>query len=124
PGLTLAASREAQAHRLGDITGTQVRREDQYRVLEIDRTALTVREAPVLENLQQRVVDLVMRLLDLVEQHDGERLTAHLLGELAALLVADVAGRSAEQPGCCVAIVVLAHVDLDECIVLTEQELC
>jgi hypothetical protein len=32
-------------------------------------------------------------LLDLVEQHHGERLAAHLLGELAALFVADVAGR-------------------------------
>ena len=57
-----------------------------------------VGEAAVLEHLQQRVEDVGVGLLDLVEEHDGERLAAHLLGELAALLVADVAGRRAEQP--------------------------
>ena len=60
--------------------------------------ALGVGQPAVLEHLQQRVEDVRVRLLDLVEQHDGERLAAHLLGELAALLVADVAGRRAEQP--------------------------
>ena len=36
-----------------------------------------VGEAPLLENLQQRVEDVGVGLLDLVEQHDGERLAAH-----------------------------------------------
>ena len=57
-----------------------------------------VGQATVLQDLQQRVEDVRVGLLDLVEQDDGERLAAHLLGELAALLVADVAGRGAEQP--------------------------
>ena len=39
-----------------------------------------------------------VRLLDLVEQHDRVRPAAHGLGELAALLVADVARRRADQP--------------------------
>ena len=63
-----------------------------------------------------------MRLLDLVEQHHGERLAPHLLGELAALLVADVSRRGAEQPRRGEPVVEFAHVDLDERVVVTEQE--
>jgi hypothetical protein len=39
-----------------------------------------------------------MRLLDLVEEHHGVRLAAHRLGELAALVIADVPGRRADEP--------------------------
>src|SRR5699024_4488944 len=123
PGFAFVAGREAQADGLRDIASTQVRSENQYRVLEVDRATLTVRETTVLENLQQRVVNLVVRLLDLVEQHDRERLAPHLLGELAALLVTDVAGWGTEQPRGRVTVVILTHVDLDERVVLTEQEL-
>src|SRR3712207_7199083 len=49
-------------------------------------------------NLEQRVEDVGVRLLDLVEQDHAERLAAHLLGELAALFEADEPGRGTEQP--------------------------
>ncbi len=102
--------------------GAQVGGEDQHGVLEVDRAALAVGEPAVLEDLQQAVVDLLVRLLDLVEQDHAERLAPHLLGELAALLVADVARRGAEQPRGGEAVVELAHVDLDERVVVAEQE--
>ena len=92
-------------------------------VLEVDDAALSVGQATVLEDLQQRVEDVRVRLLDLVEQHHRERLAAHLLGELAALLVADVAGRRAEQPRDGVLLGELAHVELDERVLVAEQEL-
>ena len=38
-----------------------------------------------------------MRLLDLIEQHDAVRLAAYLLGELAGLVIADIAGRRADD---------------------------
>ena len=63
-----------------------------------------------------------MRLLDLVEQHHRKRLTPHLLGQLAALLVADVSRRSAEQPRRGESVMEFAHVDLDQRVVVTEQE--
>ena len=113
---------EAEPDRLGDVGRAQVRREDQHGVLEVDRAALAVGEPAVLEHLQQAVVDLLVRLLDLIEQHHRERLAPHLLGELAALLVADVAGRGTEQPRSGEAVVELAHVDLDERVVVAEQE--
>ena len=75
-----------------------VRGHDQHDVLEVDRAALAVGQAPVVHHLQQDVEDVGVGLLDLVEQHDGVRPAAHRLGQLAALLVADVAGRRADEP--------------------------
>ena len=64
-----------------------------------------------------------MRLLDLVEEDDRVRLAAHGLGELAAFVVADVAGRRADEPGDGVLLHVLRHVDLDHRVLVAEQEL-
>src|SRR3712207_3360354 len=100
-----------------------VGREDQDRVLEVHDPALTIGEPAVLENLQQRVEHVRVRLLDLVEQDHRERLAPHLLGQLAALVVTDVTGRRTDEPGNGEPVVELAHVDLDERVVLTEQEL-
>ena len=88
-----------------------VRIED--RVAEVDRAALAVGEAAVVEHLQQHVEDLGVRLLDLVEQDHRVRAPAHGLGELAALLVADVAGRGADEARDGELLAVLAHVDAD-----------
>ncbi|MCW3035802.1 MAG: hypothetical protein JWM17_1114 [Actinobacteria bacterium] len=62
-----------------------------------------------------------MRLLHLVEEHDGVGLAAHGLGELAALLVADVAGRGSHEPAHRVAFLVLAHVDADDGLLSVEE---
>ena len=67
-------------------------------VAEVDRAALPVGEPAVVEHLQQDVEGLGVGLLDLVEQHHRVGPTPHRLGELAALLVADVAGRRPDQP--------------------------
>ena len=75
-----------------------VRGHDQHGVLEVDRAALAVGEAAVVEHLEQDVEHVGVRLLDLVEQDDRVRPAAHRLGELAALVVADVAGRRADEP--------------------------
>ena len=72
-----------------------VRGHDDDGVAEVDRAALGIGQAAVVEDLQQHVEDVGVRLLDLVEEHDRVRLAAHGLGQLAALLVADVAGRGA-----------------------------
>ena len=76
----------------------QVRRHDQHDVGEVDRAALAVGEAAVVEQLQQHVEHVGVGLLDLVEQHHRVGPAAHRLGELAALVVADVAGGRADEP--------------------------
>jgi hypothetical protein len=62
-----------------------------------------------------------MGLLDLVEEHDGIRLAAHGLGELAALLVADVARRRADEAGDGELLHVFGHVDLDDRVLVAEH---
>ena len=64
----------------------------------------------MVHHLQQDVEDVRMRLLDLVHQHDAVRMLGHRLGELAALVEADVARRRADQAGHRVPLHVLRHV--------------
>src|SRR5215217_1962570 len=59
------------------------------------------------------VVDVGMRLLDLVEEDDRIGPPPHALGELPAFLVADVAGRRADEARDGVALHVFRHVDAD-----------
>ena len=64
-----------------------------------------------------------MRLLNLVEKDHGVRLAAHGLGELAALVVADVARRRADQPRDAVLLHVFGHVDAHQRAFGVEQRL-
>ena len=91
---------EREAERLArDLPGTDVRRHDHDRAAEVDLAALRVGQLPLLQDLEQDVEDVRVRLLDLVEQEHRVRLAPHGLRELAALVVADVAGRGADEPG-------------------------
>ena len=76
----------------------------------------------VIEHLQQRVEDVRMSLFDLVEQHHGERLAAHLFGELAAFLVADVSRRRTEESRSRVLLGELGHIHANQRVLIVEQE--
>ena len=93
------------------------------RVREVDRATLAVGQPAIVEHLEQHVPDLGMGLLDLVEQDHGVGPPAHGLGQLAAVAVADVAGRRADQPRDRVRLAVLGHVDPDERLLGREQPL-
>ena len=101
----------------------EVRGHDDHRVGEVDRAALAVGQPAVVHDLQQHVPDLRVGLLDLVEQDHAVRAPAHRLGQLAAVAVADVAGRRADQPRDRVRLAVLGHVDPDERLLGREQPL-
>jgi len=64
-----------------------------------------------------------MRLLDLVEEHDGVGAPSHGLGQLTALVVADVAGRRADQARHGVLLHVLGHIDPHHGVLGVEHEL-
>ena len=119
----LVADGEAEAGVLRDLGRADVRGHDHDRVPEVDVAALGVGQLPLLQDLQEDVEHVRMRLLDLVEQDHRVRLAAHGLGELAALVVADVARRRADEPGHGVLLHVLRHVDLDHRVLVAEQEL-
>ena len=112
PRAILAVHRKADGvllhHRRADVGGHH-----DDGVLEADRAALAIGHAAVVENLQQGVEDFGVGLLDLVEQHHRIRPAAHLFGELAALVVADISGRRADHAGHRVLFAILGHVDAD-----------
>ncbi len=64
-----------------------------------------------------------MGLLDLVEDHDRVRAAAQGFGQLAGVVVADVAGRGADQAAGGVAFHELGHVELDQGVLAAEHEL-
>src|SRR5579875_292981 len=106
---------------LVDELGADVRGHDDDRVLEVDGSPLAVGQAAVVENLQQHVEDVGVRLFDLVEEHHAIRLAPHRLGELTAFLVPDIAGRRADQLGCRVLLHHLRHVDADHRVLGAEE---
>ena len=114
---------EAQARVGLELLGAEVGGHDDDRVAEVDPPTLGVGQVPVLQDLEQDVEDLRMRLLDLVEQDHAVVLAPDGFGQLAALVEADVAGRRPDQPRHVVALHELAHVDLDERVLAAEHEL-
>ena len=106
----------------GDGRRSDVAGHDHHGVLEVHGPALRVGQATVVEDLEQDVEDIRVGLLDLVEQDDLVWPTADGLGQLAALLVADIAGRRPDQPRDGELLHVLAHVDADHRLLVVEQE--
>src|SRR5262245_734636 len=128
PEVTAQLVEDALSHGLGaDVAGevlaADVRRHDDDGVLEVDGAALAVGQAPVVEELQEHVEDVGVRLLDLVEEDHGVGAAAHGFRELAALVVADVTRRGTDQSGHGVLFHVLGHVDADHRLLAVEEEL-
>src|SRR5581483_11000303 len=109
--------------RLDDELAPDVRGHDDDRVPEVHHPALAVGEPPVVQDLEQDVEDVGVRLLDLVEQDHAVGPAPDRLGELAPLLVAHVAGGRADHPGHRVLLHVLRHVEPHHGPLVVEQEL-
>src|SRR6202521_2324352 len=108
---------------LVDIANAQVGSHDDDRVGEVDHLALGIAQAAVFQDLQQHVEDFGMCLLDLVEQDHRVGPASHRFGQLSAFVVADIAGRRADQSRGGVALHELRHVELDQRILGVEQVL-
>ena len=114
---------EGRGEVLLDNLRAHVRRHDDNRVAEVDRTTLVVGQSSVVEHLQQDVEDIGVGLLDFIEQHDRVGLAPHGLGELSALVVTDVSRRRTDQTRDAVTLLVFAHVDSRHHRVVVEEEL-
>src|SRR5690606_27604937 len=95
--------------------------EDEDHAPEVDGAAKAVGEAAVVEYLEKGVVDVGVRLLDLGEEYDAERLAPDSLGEAPALLVSDVPGRGTDELADAVRLLELAHVEPDQGALAAEQ---
>src|SRR6266550_9524576 len=101
----------------------EVARHDHDRVAEVDAAALRIRKPAFVEDLQQHVEDLGVRLLDLVEEDHAVRLAADGLSELAALFVTDITGRGADEARHVVPLHVVGHIYLHHVLFAAEHEL-
>mmetsp|Transcript_9323 Transcript_9323/g.42427 ORF Transcript_9323/g.42427 Transcript_9323/m.42427 type:complete len:337 (+) Transcript_9323:873-1883(+) len=109
-------------HALEHELRADVRRHDQDGVLEVHHPSLAVRHAAVVQDLEQHVEDVAVRLLHLVEEDDAVGPAPHSLRELATFLEADVTRGRADEPGHRVLLHVLAHVDSDHGLLRVEEE--
>ena len=105
------------------ILAPDVRRHDHDHVLEVDRPALAVCQPPIVQQLEQDVQHLRMRLLDLVEQDDRVGAPADGFGQLASLVISNVSGRRADHPRDRVLLLILRHVDPNHGLLVVEEEL-
>ena len=113
---------EAEASALGDVPSAQVGGHDENRVLEVDHTAVVVREMPLIQHLQKDVEDVRVGLLDLVQKHDGVGPAAHRLRERTGVLVAHVSRRRSNKSRDGELLHVLAHVHPNQSVAIGEQE--
>src|SRR5256714_6772233 len=110
------------AHLL-NLPAPKVRGHNQDGVLEVNRAPLRVCEPSVVENLQEHVENVRVRLLYLVEEDDAVGTTPDGLGQLPALLVADVARRRADHARDGVLLHVLRHVEAYHRALVVEEKL-
>jgi hypothetical protein len=96
---------------LGEIGGARIGRHDQDDVAEIDLLAVVVGQLPVVHDLQEDVEEVRMGLLDLVQQQHAVGILVDAVGQQAALVEADIAGRRADQPRDRVALHIFRHVE-------------
>src|SRR5262245_45019439 len=77
-GLDLVPVRTARP--LQYVWATDVRRHDDHCIAEIDSASLRIREASVIENLQQDVEDIRMGFFDFIKEYDRIRSPADAFG--------------------------------------------
>src|SRR5512140_281576 len=121
----ISSVRCCEAHRpsLRDITRSNVRRHYHDGVLEVDDTSVVVGEVTLVENLEQNVENVGMRLLDFVEKHDAVRFATHSLRQRSGIFVSNVSRRRADQARHRELLHVLTHVYANERRWVSEQEL-
>ena len=106
------AAAEADAALLAVAAG--VGGHDDDGVFKVDLAAVRVGHLAVVENLQQDVQHIRVRLLDLVEENNGVGLAANFFGQLTGLVIADVARRGADETRDGVLLHKLRHIETNE----------
>ena len=74
---------------------------------------LDIGDVAVIQHLKQDVEHIRMGFLDLIKKNHGIRISADLLAELAALLIAHIAWWGTDQLGDAVLFHIFGHIDAD-----------
>ena len=92
----------------------QIGREQHDGVAEIRFAAHGIRQLAVFQNLQKHILDIRVGFLNFVKQHDAVGAAADGLGELPALVVAQIARGRTQQAGHGVLLLILRHIKLEQ----------
>ena len=84
-----------------------------HRVFKVHRAPLPIGQTPIVQHLQQNIKHIGMRFFHFVQQNHAVRFAAHLLGQIAALLIAHISGRRANQPRNAVFFHIFRHINAD-----------
>ena len=114
---------KAETAMLGDQPRAHVGGHDDHGVFEIHPPPLGIGEDPVLQNLQQHVEHIRMRLFDLIKQHHRIGLAADFFGQLPPFIIPHIAGRRAHQPGNRVLLHVFRHIQPDHGVFVSKHGL-
>jgi len=117
----LVALVEAEGAAPADLAGADVAGQDQYGVAEIDLAPEAVGEMAFIQDLEQDVKDIGVRLFDFVKEDHRIGMVAYLLSELPALFITDIARRRAGKPGDRELFHELRHIDTDQGILALEE---
>ena len=90
-------------------------------VFKIHRSALRIGYSAVVENLQQDIENVGMRLFYFVEQNDRIRSSSDRFGKLPAVFETDVSGRRAYKPRNAELLHIFAHIYSYDVIFVVEQ---
>ena len=108
------------AGHLHDFLRTEVRGHHDHGVLEVHRAALTIRHAAIV--LQQDVEDVRVSLFDFIEQDHAVGTAPDSFREVAALVIADISRRRADQTGDAMLLHVFRHINADHGLFTIEEE--
>ena len=96
-----------------NLLAADVRSHDHDSIAKIDRAAFAICQSAVFEYLQHGVKYILVCFFNFVKKNYTVRFTPDRLCELAALFIADIAGRSANQAGNCMFFHVFRHIHAD-----------
>ena len=94
-----------------NFTRAQIGSHDQNSILEINRASLRISQAAIVENLQQHIEHVRMRLFDFIKENYRIWPAAHCFGKLPAFLVTDISRGSADHARDGVLLHVFGHVE-------------
>ena len=109
------------AARIQDELATDIGGHDYHRVFEVHGSAVGIGEPPIVEDLKEHVEDIVVGLFRLIEEDYGKGFPPDSLGELTALLIADITRGCADESGHGMFFHVFGHVDPDHGLFIVKE---